>query len=180
MAHVHTTYLNICSSNGFDHTCNKVRTRRELKVLLGEEIPVVVFTSAKQKNESERVYLASSVDAAMWILEEDNNEHQLRTLLNAAMLIRKIAQSSERWKFNECLSNDKYNVHEPLALFFKWCLVGKATLSEDVSRRTDVDERSSRLGKFLCLNICLHVKLHMSVDTVYIEPESFLCKSVSD
>ena len=55
MSDGHTTYLNICSSNGVNVDEIKTHSRKELKNVMQMEIPGVVFTPAKQKNASERI-----------------------------------------------------------------------------------------------------------------------------
>ena len=47
MVDLHATYLNVYNSNGFDTDAIRLRSRKELKQFLIEEIPQIVFTSAK-------------------------------------------------------------------------------------------------------------------------------------
>ena len=53
MADLHTTYLNVCKSNSIDSNETRLRSRKEVKKLLIEEIPGIAFSAAKQKNISE-------------------------------------------------------------------------------------------------------------------------------
>ena len=106
MSDLHTTYLNVCSSNGLDAESCEVRSRRNLKQFLCNEVPDIVFTPAKQKNSSERVSFSVTRDAAMWKLEEETDEHQLKTLMKVALAIRKICDLSKKmeiqWKSGVC------------------------------------------------------------------------------
>ena len=149
MSDVHTTYLNICSSNGVKVDEIKTRSRKELKNLMQTEIPGVVFTPGKQKNASERISLEETRDAAMWKLEEGSNEHDMKALFKAALAIRSICESSTKWKFDGSMDLNAYEVPEKLALFFKWCLVGKASVTKNISRVNEVSDRSKRLSQIL-------------------------------
>ena len=149
MFDLHTTYLNVCSSNGLDAESGEVRSRRNLKQFLCDEVPDIVFTPAKQKNSSERVSFSVTRDAAMWKLEEETDEHQLRTLMKAALVIRKICDSSKKWKFSGNLEYATEHVPDELNLFFKWCLVGKSGVTTNVRRINEVDSRSKRLSQIL-------------------------------
>ena len=89
------------------------------------------------------------IDAAMWKLEQEENEYQLKSLLEAALVIRTLCYSAGNWYFKGCLNDDDYKVPEKLALFFKWCLDGKATISNSERRCNEIDERSMRLSQIL-------------------------------
>ena len=91
MADLHTTYLNVCKSNSIGPNETRLRSRKEVKKFLIEEISGIVSSAAKQRNISERVYLELTRDAAIWRLEEDSNEHQLKIFLQAALVIVKYA-----------------------------------------------------------------------------------------
>ena len=69
--------------------------------------------------------------------------------LQAALAIRKICESSTKWKFDGLMDLDAYEVPEKLALFFKWCLVGKASVTKNISRVNEVSDRSKRLSQIL-------------------------------
>ena len=149
MSDLYTTYLNICCSNGLDPDSNIVRSRKNLKQFLYNEIPDIVFTPAKQRNSSARVSLSVTRDAAMWKLEEESDEHQLKMLMQAALVIHKICQSSKKWKFNGTLCCEEEHIPDKLSLFFKWCLVGKSNVTKNTVRINEVDCRSKRLSEIL-------------------------------
>jgi hypothetical protein len=149
MADLHTTYLNICSSNGVNIEIEKTHSRKQLKILIETNIAGVVFTPAKQRNDSERVSLEVTRDKAMWKLEEDSDETQLKLLMQAALTIRSICENSSKWQFEGSLDFKAHEVPEKLSLFFKWCLVGKAAVSKNVRRINEVSDRSKRLSQIL-------------------------------
>ena len=143
-----------CSSNSINSTLSKVRSRKEVKRVLCEEIPGIVFTNAKRKNESERISMWPVIDAAMWKLKQDGNEYQLKSLLKAALVIRKLCHSDDNWHFKKALNEDDYKFSEILALFFKWCLVGNVTNSNSERQCNEINERSMCLSQIL-MNECL-------------------------
>src|SRR6267154_4363450 len=69
MSDLHTTYLNVCSSNGIDPGSDFLRSLKLLKQFLSYEIHDIVFTPAKQKQLSDLVSLSVTRDAIMWKLQ---------------------------------------------------------------------------------------------------------------
>lgn len=61
IGYLHEIYLDICRSNDIDIDNVKVFSRRELKLFLFEEVPEIVFSVPKRKNDFERVSLAYRV-----------------------------------------------------------------------------------------------------------------------
>ena len=149
MAALHTTYLNVCTSNGFDIDATRLRSRKELKEFLKEEIPQIVFSSPKQRNSSERVSMAQTRDAAMWRLEEDSEEYQLQILSQAAKVIRKVCCSCDKWSFKGSLSCEESQLPEKLSVFFRWCLGGRARVGDKYTHTSKITERAKRLSQIL-------------------------------
>ena len=148
MADLHNTYINVCYSNGIDASM-KIRSRRELKLFIEDAIPGVEFSHPKRKNESERVCLKHTKDAAIVKLEEDSYEEQFRTLLPAALVIRKAVLNAKRWLFDGSMDADCEQIPELLSVFFKWCLVGKGGVSSVPTRVNEIDARVNRLSQIL-------------------------------
>ena len=141
-------------SNGID-TSMKIRSRRQLKLFIEDEIPDVEFSHPKHKNESNLVCLKHTKDAAVVKLEEDFYEEQFRTLLPAAQLIRKTALKAKRWLLDGSMDADHEQIPELLYVFFKWCLVGKGGISSVAKRMNEIDARANRLSQtlmFECLS----------------------------
>ena len=119
MADLHSSYLNICTSNGLNPTNSCVRSRRELKQLLENEIPGIDFCQQKRRNESERVCLKSTKDAAVSKLEEADLEEEMKILLVASKLITKCVSESKKWNFSGKMTVEEGVVPDELKLFFK-------------------------------------------------------------
>lgn len=149
MSELYTTYLNVCSSNGLNVDTVRTLSKKELKKLIQTEIPGAIFTSAKQRNASERVSIEATRDAAMWKLEEESDESQLKLLLRAALAIRSICDKTEKWKFQGALDFSEFDVPEKLGLFLKWCLVGKAEVTSNVLRTNEITSRAKRMSQIL-------------------------------
>ena len=149
MSELRTTYYNICSSNGINVDTDKTIPKSEFKKMLQSEIPGVVFTPAKQRNASERVSVETTGHTAIWKMEEESDESQLKLLLHAALAIRKICDKTDKWKFKGTLDLNKSEVPEQLGLFMKWCLVGKGEVTSNVMRTNEVTNRSKRLSQIL-------------------------------
>ena len=64
MADLHNTNINVCYFNGID-TLTKIRSRRELKLFIEDEMPGVEFSHPRHKNESGQVCLQHTKDAAV-------------------------------------------------------------------------------------------------------------------
>ena len=115
-----------------DIACN----HRLVKELLISEIDDIEFHKPKRVNESERVTIKDTRDAAVQRSEElglkndvKKDEGDVRddmgTLYDAATHLRKVINSCKRWVFDgslETLSKEHYP--EELYCFFRWVING--------------------------------------------------------
>ena len=63
------------------------------------------------------------IDAGIWKLEQEGNEYQLKSLLDAALVIRKFCHSAENWYFKGSLNDDDYKVPEFLLFYLNGVLL---------------------------------------------------------
>ncbi|XP_068695961.1 uncharacterized protein [Montipora foliosa] len=75
--------------------------RKVLKQLLQKEIPDIEFHKPKRVNESERVSAKKTKDEAIQLAEEQGviGDSEMKTLLDAAMLLRKSIKKCKKWEF---------------------------------------------------------------------------------
>ena len=89
-----------------------------MKQLLLREIPEIEFHAPKRVNESERVSIKRTRDEAIQMTEDQtaNIDSDMKTLFDAAAIIRKSITKCRKWKFTGSLENlPDENV--PAALF---------------------------------------------------------------
>ncbi|EDO31466.1 predicted protein [Nematostella vectensis] len=106
--------------------------RKSLKQLLKDEIPDVDFHRPKRVNEPERVSVKIGRDQAIQIAEEQNeiDDDEMKTLFDAAALIRKSIKKCKKWKFTGSFEDiTDENVPRELVSFFRWVIQGPFDLS---------------------------------------------------
>lgn len=113
-----------------------------LKQLIQSEIEEVEFHKSKRVNESERVTIKATRDAAVQLSNQESDVNDaMKTLYDAALYLRKCINQSKKWVFKgslEGLSKDHYP--EELYCFFRWVINGpNTTLS--------VEEKSNEVHK---------------------------------
>ncbi|KAJ7376347.1 hypothetical protein OS493_035090 [Desmophyllum pertusum] len=118
----------ILKENGVDNiTCS----REALKDLIKGEIDGVEFHRPKRANESERVTIKETRDAAVQLSEleqERDVTDDMNTLYNAALNLRKSINKSKKWVFEGSLETlSKENYPEELYCFFRWVINGPNT-----------------------------------------------------
>ena len=81
--------------------------RKALKQLLLREIPEIEFHAPKRVNESERVSIKRTRDQAIQMAEDQtaNIDADMKTLFDAAAIIRKSITKCRKWKFTGSLKN---------------------------------------------------------------------------
>lgn len=95
IADLNNTYINVCFSNGVDSS-TRLKSKRELKAFLEEEVPGFEISVRRQKNESERVFLKETKTIAIGKLEDGAIDEQLKVLFSAVKILRKAAWNAKR------------------------------------------------------------------------------------
>ena len=133
-------FENILEENNVANpTCN----RKVLRQILQDEIPNIEFHKPKRVNESERVTIVVTRDAAIQLSEDKNTTdctEEMKTLYDAAALLRKSINKCKKWVFTgslEDVGND--NLPEELYSFFRWVIQGPNTELSS-KEKSDLDE----------------------------------------
>lgn len=98
-----------------------------MKQLLLREIPEIEFHALKRVNESERVSIKKTGDQAIQMAENQtaNIDSDMKTLFDAATIIRKSITKFRKWKFTGSLKNlPDENVPADLFRFCRWIIQG--------------------------------------------------------
>eukprot|EP00794_Sanderia_malayensis_P000888 gene888-184_t len=100
----------------------------------------VQINPSHRRNESHRVSSQRTVSAALNEYEEaGDQEDEFQTLMNAAMILRRVIQKDQSWHFKG--SFDDFKIPEELYMFCKWVISGhERALSE---KRTHLVDRSA-------------------------------------
>lgn len=105
MADLQTNFDSIMEANNVDDpTCS----RKTLKQLIQREIPGVEFHRPKKINESERVTIKRIRDKAIQLSESSNSDlgdEDIKTIFNAAILLRKSINKCQKWVFTGSFSD---------------------------------------------------------------------------
>ena len=140
MAELETAYVSILkSNNATSHPCS----RKTLKRLISSQLSEVEFHKPKRLNESERLTIKKTRDAAVQLSEEVTLERseEIKILYDAAAILRKCINKSKKWVFTGSLdSTSDENLPEELYCFFKWLVQGP-------SASITVEEKSSEVHK---------------------------------
>lgn len=102
---------------------SKQWSRKSIKELIQREKEEVEFHKPKRVNESERVSVKQCRDSAINLAESlnENAASNMKTLYDAASILRKAINKSERWIFDGSLDTLSYDhCPEELHCFFKW------------------------------------------------------------
>ena len=142
--------MNNASENG----CERPDiSRKKLKDLIMEEIPNVEFCKPRKVNESER---AVSRDFAIAEAEtrDESLSDELKTLFDAAKILRKSVIDSEKWEFTGDLTNaNEKHVQNKLLHFFSWFIRGASDI-KDEKKKILVEKRTQSLAQnaiYACL-----------------------------
>ena len=123
--------MNIASENGCE---SPDISRKKLKDLIMEEIPNVEFCKPRKANESERVVLKSTRDFAIAEAEvrDESLSDELKSLFDAAKILRKAVIDSEKWEFTGDLTNaNEKHVPNKLVHFFSWFIRGASDIKDE-------------------------------------------------
>lgn len=147
MAELQAEFENILQANGAEKvTCS----RKALKELITNAIDDVEFHKPRRVNESERVTIKETRDAAIQASEAVNQgndiNEDMKTLFNAALHLRKSINKSKKWVFDgslETLSKEHYP--EELYCFFRWIIIGPNPTLSTEEKNQEVHKRSMAL-----------------------------------
>ena len=133
----------------------KTLSRRSVKELIQKEIKGVEFHKPTRANEPERVNVKQFRDAAIHIVESTaDSDESMKTLFDAASILRKAINRSEKWVFSGSLDTMTHDhCPEELTCFFRWISQGpNKTLSD--KKCNEVHKRAMQLAQntiALCL-----------------------------
>jgi len=116
------------------YSCDQTYSRKMLKQLIQSDISGVKFHKPKRVNESERVKIKETRDAAIQLSEDVRDmRDDMKTLYDAALLLRKAINRSTKWVFDGSLDTiSKDNFPEEMYCFYRWVINGpNTTLSAD-------------------------------------------------
>lgn len=124
MSELQDAFESILESNNVE---NSRGGRKTLKQLLLREIPEIEFHAPKRVNESERVSIKKTRDQAIQMAEDQTAiiDSDMKTLFDAAAIIRKSITKCRKWKFTGSLKNlPDENVPAELFSFYRWIIQG--------------------------------------------------------
>ncbi|CAH3136345.1 unnamed protein product, partial [Porites lobata] len=133
----------------------KTLSRRSVKELIQKEIKGVEFHKPSRANEPERVSVKQCRDTAIHIVESTaDSDESMKTLFDAASILRKAINRSEKWVFSGSLDTMTHDhCPEELTCFFRWIIQGpNKTLSD--KKCNEVHKRAMQLAQntiALCL-----------------------------
>ena len=114
--------------------------------MIQNEISGIEFHKPKKANESERVTIKETRDAAAKIAEDAKDlRDEMITLYDAALILRKAINKSKRWVFDGQFFERALPIPKEHYCFFRWVISGpNTTLSEEV-KRAKVHKRTMNL-----------------------------------
>ena len=135
----------------------KTCCRKTIKKLIQAEVQGVEFHKYKHVNESERVSIKESRDVAIQLTETVDEDYtsNMKTLYDAAVLLRKSINRCKKWVFTgllETLSKD--NCPEELYCFYRWIIHGPIATLSTQEKSTEVHKRAMRLAQ-TTISMCL-------------------------
>ena len=118
-----------------------------------EEIPNVEFCKPRKVKESERVVSRDFAISEAEIRDESLSD-ELKSLFDAAKILRKAVIDSEKWEFTGDLTNaNEKHVHNKLIHFFSWFIRGASGI-KDEKKKILVEKRTQSLAQnaiYACL-----------------------------
>ena len=119
MASLQTAYISIQMANYVQEpNCD----RRQLRQMIESKIPDVEFHKAKCVNESDRVSIKASRDAAISMADDvkkDANE-DMKILCKAAAVLQNATKKADRWNFSGSFTVKDKQMPKELYSFFQW------------------------------------------------------------
>ena len=139
MAELQNAFENIMAENNVDdHSCS----RKILKQLIQKKIPGIEFYRPVKVNESERVTIKRTRDEAIQQSEGSNVDlcnDDMKTIFNAAILLRKSINRCKKWVFTGSLDNLSHeHVPPQLYSFCRWVIRGSNDQVCEVEEKTEI------------------------------------------
>jgi len=146
MASLQTAYVSIQMANDVQEpNCD----RRQLRQMIESKIPDVEFHKAKRVNESDRVSIKASKDAAISMADDvrkDDNE-DMNILYKAAAVLRYAIKKADRWNFSGSFTVTDNQMPKELYSFFRWVLQGPNTSLSIDQKSAQVNRRAISLAQ---------------------------------
>ena len=147
MAELETAYVSILQAN---NVTNPPCSRKTLKQLIANEIPHVEFHKPRRMNESERLSIKKTRDAAIQSSEEASPERskEIKILYNAAAILRNCINKSKKWVFMGSLDSiSDENLPQELYCFFRWLVQATRKTMNVEEKSTEVHKRAVSLSQ---------------------------------
>ena len=154
MSELQDAFESILESNNVE---NSRVGRKALKQLLLREIPEIEFHAPKRVNESERVSIKKTRDQAIQMAEDQTAiiDSDMKTLFDAAAIIRKSITKCRKWKFTGSLKNlPDENVPAELFSFHRWIIQGPKHEPSAGKKCEEVYNRAMALSQ-TTVSLCL-------------------------
>lgn len=132
MASVQNAFTSIRRANGME---DAELDRRTIKSKLKEHFHDIQFGKSSNSNESERVFLKSTGDAAVSSLNTTSTSDE-ETVFKSAQILRKVLEkkSSDGWNFQGTFEKTDDHVPPELYSFLRWLLIGPASQLNNKNR----------------------------------------------
>lgn len=147
MSELQAAYESIRRAN---NAGNPECSRKALKQLIQDSIPEVEFHRPLKVNESERLSIRKTRDAAIHLAEKENTNgtEEMKLLFKAALLLREVINNCEKWVFSGSFEDiSKENLPEELYSFFRWVLQGPNTQLLTEKKSLEVHRRALSLAQ---------------------------------
>lgn len=155
MANAQVEFESIMKANNVEnHSCS----RKWLKQLIQKEIPNVEFHRSPKANESERISIKRTRDSAIHLTETtmaDDDDEDIKTIFNAAILLRKKINKCQRWVFTGSFGDLK-DEHLPPELysFCRWVIQGSNGQILSEGKSSTIHNRATTLAQTV-VSLCL-------------------------
>ena len=154
MSELQHAFESILESNNVE---NSRGGRKAVKQLLLREIPEIEFHTPKRVNESERVSIKKTRDQAIQMAEDQtaNIDSDMKTLFDAAAIVRKSITKCRKWKFTGSLKNlPEEHVPAELFSFNRWIIQGPKNELSAEKKSEEVYNRAMVLSQ-TTVSMCL-------------------------
>lgn len=155
MGQLTNAFASICCENNVK---SKRVGRKSVKQLIEREIEGVEFHRPKRLNEPDLVSVKHSRDSVIQRYSESSKESMecnVKTLYDAASIIRKGILKSDRWIFDGSLDTLSHkHCPEELLCFFRWIIQGPNTIISDEGKCAEVHKRAMQLAQST-VSMCL-------------------------
>lgn len=153
MMDIENLYRKISIDNGVDES--EIKSRRQIKKLLEEELESVGITFSKPKrvNEPQRVSLKATADVSLAAAEdayEDLNK-DMKILFDASRILRDSVRKLKKWTFTGSLKKEDMQEVIPKQVyhFFKWCIDGQMDIKCENKTDAQSSNKAQRVSQIL-------------------------------